>query len=230
MTRVLVVDDEADLRETLAFQLEDAGFTVAQAATGGEALEVLERDGPFDLMVLDLMLPDVSGLEVCRSLRAKPDTKDLCVLMLTARGEEIDRVIGFEMGADDYVVKPFSTRELVLRLKALARRGSPPPAAVAERLVFGVLMVDLAGHRVSVGGDEIALTALEFKLLTTLMRRKGRVQSRERLLVDVWEMSPDVATRTVDTHIKRLREKLHAAGDYIETVRGAGYRFRDKAP
>ena len=223
MARVLVVDDEDDLRETIVERLEDAGFEVLQAASGEEALEVAVQQAPLDLVVLDLMLPDKSGLEVCKTLRQSAKTAGIFVLMLTARGDEIDRVIGFEMGADDYVVKPFSLRELVLRVTAATRRRAPVPAG--EELAHERLRVDLAAHRVFVDDEEVSLTSLELKLLRTLMDRRGRVQSRERLLVDVWDMSPDVATRTVDTHIKRLREKIGVAGAYIETVRGAGYRF-----
>jgi two-component system phosphate regulon response regulator PhoB len=172
------------------------------------------------------MLPDIPGTEICRKLRADPALAGLRVVMLTARGEEIDRVVGFELGADDYVVKPFSVRELVLRIGAVLRRAAAPDDE--ERpVVAGRLTLDRPRHRVTVDGAEVALTALEFKLLATLLGRRGRVQSRERLLEDVWEMNPDITTRTVDTHIKRLREKLGAAGDYVETVRGVGYRFTD---
>jgi two-component system phosphate regulon response regulator PhoB len=187
-------------------------------------------------VLLDLMLPDISGTEVCRQLRQDPETEELPVLMLTARGEEIDRVVGFEAGADDYVVKPFSMRELVLRIRAVLRRFEPEEgvepadeeqeADEPEELTFGKLRIDVPGHRVWVDGEEVSLTALEFKLLTTFVRRKGRAQTREVLLSDVWGITADIKTRTVDTHVKRLREKLDAAGEYIETVRGVGYRFR----
>jgi two-component system phosphate regulon response regulator PhoB len=176
-------------------------------------------------LLLDLMLPDMSGTEICRQIRVSPRTKQLPVIMLTAKGEEIDRVVGLELGADDYVVKPFSIRELILRMRAVLRRAQRDPDDEVP-LVFGDLHIDPPGHRVWVGGDEITLTYLEFKLLTTLLARKGRVQTRDRLLSDVWDINADVTTRTVDTHVKRLREKLGPAGDYIETVRGVGYRFR----
>jgi two-component system phosphate regulon response regulator PhoB len=173
------------------------------------------------------MLPDTPGTEVCRQLRRGEETRDVPVIMLTARGEEVDRVVGFEVGADDYVVKPFSMRELLGRVAAVLRRrtGAKPGEAGAVR--FGVLSVDREAHRVHVAGVEVELTALEFKLLCTLMDRKNRVQSREALLRDVWDLSPDINTRTVDTHVKRLREKLGQAADYVTTVRGVGYRFKD---
>jgi two-component system phosphate regulon response regulator PhoB len=178
-----------------------------------------------DLVLLDLMLPDIPGTEVCRRIRANPRTAGISVLMLTAKGEEIDRVVGFEIGADDYVIKPFSVRELVLRIKAILRRGVPD-GGEAETLSFGSLSIDVLGHRVLVDGEEIFLTALEFKLLTTFLNRKGRVQTRDVLLTDVWDVSAEMTTRTVDTHVKRLREKLKNAGAYLETIRGVGYRFR----
>jgi len=181
------------------------------------------------------MLPDISGVEVCRQLRDQPDTEELPILMLTARGEEIDRVVGFEAGADDYVVKPFSTRELVLRIRAVLRRFETEPVDdetsdddEREVLTFGELRIDVTGHRAWIGDESLDLTALEFKLLTTFVRRKGRAQTRDVLLSDVWGITADVKTRTVDTHVKRLREKLGPAGEYIETVRGVGYRFRDQ--
>ena len=224
MTCVLLVDDERDLLSLLDFNLRAAGFETILATTGEQALLQLKRRVP-DLVVLDLMLPDVSGTEVCRQIKADPRTKHLPVVMLTAKGEEVDRVVGFELGADDYVTKPFSVRELVLRLKAVLRRaggGRPPerpPAAV------GPIRVDVDGHRAYVDGAEIQLTPLEFKLLATLMARLGRVQSRDQLLEDVWEMSSELETRTVDTHVKRLREKLGSGRDLLETVRGIGYRL-----
>ena len=235
---ILIVEDEADLSATLEYNLQGQGYSTVVAATGVAALAAAEAHHP-DLVLLDVMLPDLSGLEVCRRLRAAPEHKATPVLMLTARGEEIDRVLGFEVGADDYLTKPFSVRELLLRVQAILRRSrtpSPAPtsgtgAAVepAGALRFGRLTVDPEAHRVHVDGAEVALTALEFRLLTTLMQRRGRVQSRERLLDDVWGITADVTTRTVDTHVKRLREKLGAAADYIETLRGVGYRFRDGA-
>jgi two-component system phosphate regulon response regulator PhoB len=222
---VLLVDDEKDLLSLLDFNLRAAGFDTLLATTGEQALSHLRRRVP-DLVVLDLMLPDVPGTEVCRQIKADPRTRHVPVVMLTAKGEEVDRVVGFELGADDYVTKPFSVRELVLRLKAVLRRAAPraserPP----ERI--GPIRVDVDAHRAYVDGAEIQLTPLEFRLLTTLMSRLGRVQSREQLLEDVWEMSSEIETRTVDTHVKRLREKLGSGRDLLETVRGVGYRLVD---
>lgn len=229
-TRILLVDDETDLLDTLEYALDKEGYTVVTAADGKSGLAIAKTEPIPDLCVLDLMLPDITGLEVCRELRASSATKHVPVLMLTARGEEIDRVLGFEMGADDYVTKPFSTRELVLRVKALLRRGHTPekPENTDEfgTETFGVLKVEREAHQVYIEGKEVVLTSLEFKLLDHLMSSKGRVQSREVLLRDVWDITAQITTRTVDTHVKRLREKLGAAGEYIETVRGAGYRFK----
>jgi two-component system phosphate regulon response regulator PhoB len=229
---ILIVEDEQDLVNTLEYNLEREGFETKSALNGSDGLELAESAPHPDLVLLDLMLPDVSGTEVCRRIRENPDTAKIPVIMLTAKGEEIDRVVGFEVGADDYVVKPFSVRELVLRVKAILRRArqepEDEPAGEAEELSFGEIRIDIPGHRVWVEDDEIRLTALEFKLLTTFIERKGRVQTRDVLLSDVWGINADVMTRTVDTHVKRLREKLGDAGDYIETIRGVGYRFRAK--
>ncbi len=225
VTTVLIVEDERDLLSLLDFNLRQAGFQTLLAGSGAEALGHLARTAP-DLVVLDLMLPDMPGTEICRRLKASDRTRHVPVVMLTAKGEEVDRVVGFELGADDYVVKPFSVRELVLRLQAVLRRaaGSTEEAA---RTQVGPLRLDLSAHRAWVGADELPLTPLEFRLLQTFMTRAGRVQSREQLLSDVWEMSPDLETRTVDTHVKRLREKLGPARDLLETVRGIGYRLVD---
>lgn len=225
---ILVVDDEADLVDILQYNLEKEGYQVRTAMSAATAAEQLARDPVPDLVLLDLMLPDSPGTAICRNLRAEPRTAEIPVLMLTARGEEIDRVVGFEVGADDYVVKPFSVRELMLRIKAMLRRSQAAhgPGQDRENLRFGALRVDIAGHRIWVDEEELSLTALEFRLLLTLHERRGRVQTRETLLADVWDIRADVTTRTVDTHVKRLREKLHSAGHYIETVRGVGYRFR----
>lgn len=228
MTSVLLVDDERDLLSLLDFNLRAAGFETLLATTGEQALGQLRRRVP-DLVLLDVMLPDVSGTEICRQIKSDPRTKHVPVVMLTAKGEEVDRVVGFEIGADDYVTKPFSVRELVLRLKAVSRRGATARGAGAPRPPesLGPIRVDVDAHRAFVDGGEIQLTPLEFKLLTTLMSRLGRVQSREQLLEDVWEMSSEVETRTVDTHVKRLREKLGSGRDLLETVRGIGYRLVD---
>jgi two-component system phosphate regulon response regulator PhoB len=220
---VLLVDDERDLLSLLDFNLRAAGFETVLATTGQEAREQLRRRVP-DLVLLDLMLPDVSGTEVCRDIKADPRTKHVPVIMLTAKGEEVDRVVGFEVGADDYVTKPFSVRELVLRVRAVLRRAAGGRGE-PERDSVGPIRVDVEAHRAFVDGAEIQLTPLEFRLLTTFMARLGRVQSREQLLADVWEMSSELETRTVDTHVKRLREKLGSGRDLLETVRGVGYRL-----
>ena len=222
---VLVVEDEEGLAATLEYNLQKNGYQTRIALTGSEGLELAAREPIPDLIILDLMLPDIPGTEVCRKVRQDPLTRDVLILMLTAKGDEIDRVVGFELGADDYVVKPFSMRELMLRIKALLRRKQPPEPEPGE-VQFGRLRIDRAGHRVWVEDEEITLTALEFRLLLVLLERKGRVQTRGILLDDVWGIEADVTTRTVDTHVKRLREKLGPAGGYIETVRGVGYRFR----
>jgi two-component system phosphate regulon response regulator PhoB len=226
VTAVLLVDDERDLLSLLDFNLRAVGFETLLATTGEQALAHLRRRVP-DLVLLDVMLPDLSGTEVCRQIKGDPRTKHVPVVMLTAKGEEVDRVVGFEIGADDYVTKPFSVRELILRLKAVLRRsgGGRPPERPPESI--GPIRVDIEAHRAFVDGAEVQLTPLEFRLLTTLMARLGRVQSREQLLEDVWEMSADVETRTVDTHVKRLREKLGSGRDLLETVRGVGYRLVD---
>jgi two-component system phosphate regulon response regulator PhoB len=226
VTSVLLVDDERDLLSLLDFNLRAAGFETLLATTGEQALSQLRRRIP-DLVLLDLMLPDISGTEVCRQIKADARTRHLPVVMLTAKGEEVDRVVGFELGADDYVTKPFSVRELVLRLKAVLRRaGSGRPIERPPESV-GPIRVDVDAHRAYVDDAEVQLTPLEFKLLTTMMARLGRVQSREQLLEDVWQMSAEVETRTVDTHVKRLREKLGSGRDLLETVRGVGYRLVD---
>jgi two-component system, OmpR family, phosphate regulon response regulator PhoB len=225
MAFILVVEDEADLQQILAYNLRQAGHDVAVAPNGEAALAQVKQRVP-DLIVLDLMLPGMSGTDVCRAIKHDPATRSAAVLMLTAKGSEIDRVVGFELGADDYVVKPFSVRELALRITAILRRQQGGAATEsAARIDFGKLRIDRDAHRVWVEGDEAPLTALEFRLLCLLFDRRDRVQSRAALLDDVWGVSSDLETRTVDTHVKRLREKLGAAGVYIETVRGVGYRF-----
>jgi two-component system, OmpR family, phosphate regulon response regulator PhoB len=225
MARILVIEDEKDIQEILDYNLRQAGHKVNLASTGQEGLRLAREKRP-DLVLLDLMLPDVSGTEVCKAMKQDAALRDVQVVILTAKGEEIDRVVGFELGADDYVVKPFSVRELVLRIQAILRRasGDLEPQPVVE---FGALKVDREAHRVWVETKEIDLTALEFRLLVTLHDRKNRVQTRDALLQDVWGIEADITTRTVDTHVKRLREKLGPAGEYIETVRGVGYRFAD---
>lgn len=225
MARILVIEDEPDIQQVLDYNLREKGHKVFIAGTGKGGLEIA-RDKRPDLVLLDLMLPDVPGTEVCKSLKTDPSLKNTQVVMLTAKGEEIDRVVGFELGADDYVVKPFSVRELLLRISAILRRSQGEQEA-SQTFQFGRLRVDREAHRVWADDQELELTALEFKLLVTLYDRKNRVQTRAALLSDVWGIDADITTRTVDTHVKRLREKLGAAGDYIETVRGVGYRFAD---
>ena len=223
---ILIVDDEPDLVATLEYNLRREGYETRSAQTGRDALAAFGQPPAADLVILDLMLPDMPGTEVCRRIRGTEAGRVVPVLMLTAKGDEIDRVVGFEVGADDYVTKPFSVRELMLRVGAILRRAQPETSEVGQT-AFGRLRMDREAHRVWVDGDEVALTALEFRLLSTFLDRRGRVQSRDTLLTDVWGMSPEVTTRTVDTHVKRLREKLGPAGAYVETLRGVGYRFRD---
>ncbi len=223
MARVLVVEDEADLQEVLRFNLQHAGHQAVLANSGSDAIRLARRLRP-DLVLLDLMLPDILGTEVCRALREDEDTRGTPIIMLTAKAEEQNRVEGFEVGADDYVTKPFSVRELMLRVNAILRRTRQDEGAAGE-IEFGLLKIDPQAHRAWVDGQEVELSALEFRLLLNLYDRRNRVQSRSRLLDDVWGVTADVTTRTVDTHVKRLREKLGAARIYIETVRGVGYRF-----
>lgn len=229
--RVLLVDDEPDLQQLLVFNLDAAGFAVEAVATGAAGIESALRERPA-VVILDVMLPDLPGTEVCRRLRADERLLDVGVLLLTARGEEEDRVIGFEVGADDYVVKPYSVRELVLRVKALARRSAERSSArgaadAGTRMEWRGLSVDPVRHRVFSDGAELSLRPLEYKLLSIFLERPGVVLSRSELLEEVWGIKPDTQTRTVDTHIRRLRERLGRFGDAIETVPGFGYRLRD---
>jgi two-component system phosphate regulon response regulator PhoB len=224
---ILIVEDEQDLVDILEFNLRREGFQTRRALTGEEGLKQARRSPAPDLILLDLMLPDLSGTEVCRRLRADDGTREIPVLMVTAKDEEVDRIVGFEVGADDYVTKPFSVRELMLRIRAVLRRAeTKSPAATDDEITTDRLRVNPAGHRVWVDNEEVSLTALEFRLLSTLLTRAGRVQTRDTLLTDVWGMQTGVTTRTVDTHVTRLRKKLGPAGAYIETLRGVGYRFR----
>jgi len=227
--RVLVVDDEADITALVAYHLAKAGYRVATAANGRDALLAAREERP-DLVVLDLMLPGVSGYDVLGELRRRDETKDIGVIVLTARKDEPDRIKGLSLGADDYLPKPFSPQELVLRVGAVLRRLAAPAVAAGGLLSAGPIVVDRSAHRVTVDGTDIELTATEFKLLRTLIEREGRVQSRAQLLETVWQAQPDIQTRTVDMHVQRLRQKLGVAGSGIETVRGAGYRFRCPEP
>jgi two-component system phosphate regulon response regulator PhoB len=225
--QILIVEDERDIVKVVEFNLKEAGFEPVVAYDAEQARSLIRQRVP-DLVLLDLMLPDTSGTEICKQLKSSPETAHVPVMMLTARGEEIDRVVGFELGADDFVTKPFSMRELLLRIKAVLRRHAhEDPPRLRERV--GPIRIDVGAHRVFVAEQEVDLTALEFKLLVSLMSRAGRVQSREQLLDEVWGLSPETQTRTVDTHVKRLREKLGQARDLLETVRGAGYRLVEPA-
>ncbi len=219
--RILVVDDEPEAVELVEFNLRQAGYAVTTAADGAETLKKARSQTP-DLVVLDVMLPEMDGFEICKTLRLDPTTAKVPIIMLTAKAAEIDRVLGLELGADDYLTKPFSPRELVLRVKKILQRGR---SEEAESLKFGDLLIDVPRHLVSWRGKKMDLTATEFKLLTVLAQRRGRVQSRDHLLRDVWEYNSLVDTRTVDTHVRRLREKLGPAAKYLDTVRGVGYRF-----
>lgn len=222
---ILVVEDEEDILDLISYNLKQAGFSVIAVESGEEALEVASEE-KFSLVLLDLMLPGIDGLEVCRLLRAKPETKNIPVLMLTARTEEVDRIVGLELGADDYLTKPFSPRELVLRVRAILRRAEVVESVSDGTIRVGSLTIDPIEHRVQLLGEEIELTATEFRLLLTLAQRRGRVQSREELLNVVWGYEHSGYRRTVDTHLRRLRAKMGEAADYLETVRGVGYRFR----
>jgi len=221
--RILVVDDEPDAVELVELTCDRPAMTSPARSDGAEALKQARAVSP-SLIVLDLMLPEIDGLQVCKLLRRDPATAAIPVIMLTARAAEIDRVLGLELGADDYLTKPFSPRELVLRVRKLLERGKSPEEE-REKFTFGDFTINVPRHLVTWRGQPIDLTATEFKLLTTLVRREGRVQSREQLLRDVWEYSGTIDTRTVDTHMRRLREKLGPAAKHLDTVRGVGYRF-----
>jgi two-component system phosphate regulon response regulator PhoB len=223
--RVLVVDDEPDIVALVAYHLAKAGYRVATASSGTDALESVRRERPA-LLVLDLMLPGMSGYDVLEQLRADEVTRDVAILLLTARREEPDRIHGLSLGADDYLTKPFSPQELVLRVGAILRRVSAGGATSGDRLQLGALQIVMGAHLVHVDGAPVDLTPWECKLLLTVAERRGRVQARAHLLETVWEAAPDIQTRTVDMHVQRLRAKLGAAGDMIETVRGFGYRLR----
>ena len=221
--KILIIEDETDVADLLTLNLRKAGYRVSTAADGAGGLQKARDDRP-DFIILDLMLPKMSGLEVCRVLKGDTVTAHTPILMLTAKAEEIDRIVGLEFGADDYVTKPFSPREIVLRIRAILRRGE----TADESLKAGPISIDPSRHQVRVNGKPVRLTSLEFKLLRTLMQRRGRVQDRDRLLNEVWGYESVIDTRTVDTHVRRLREKLGKAGDAIETVRGFGYRLREE--
>lgn len=226
---ILVVEDNLETRELLSYNLKNAGFAVRTAGDGVKALELASRARP-DLVLLDVMLPGgLDGLEVCRRLKQDERTRMVPVIMLTALGDEVDRIVGLELGAEDYVAKPFSPRELLLRIKAVLRRAGTVADEAAEGFHAGGLVLDFAAHSVTVDGEPAALTSTELKILRELVRSKGRVLQRERLLDTVWDTDFDGTSRTVDTHMRRLRGKLGPYADWIETVRGAGYRFKPLA-
>ena len=220
--RILIVEDELDLRSTLEFKFKSEGYSVDAVSKGKEAIEAIARKKP-DLVLLDLMLPDMSGLDVCKAIRNNTDSFDTAIIMLTAKGEEVDRVLGFELGADDYVVKPFSVRELALRVSTVLKRRDKQEET--DNISLGDIEIDLSSYRVFISKTEIQLTAKEFLLFKHLVQKNGRIQTREVLLEEVWGYNSFVTTRTVDTHVKRLRSKIGDIGSKIETVRGIGYRF-----
>ena len=222
---ILVIEDEPDIRKNLEYNLGREGFIVSSEASLSDAEKKLQNNNDFSLILLDLMLPDGSGLDLCKKIKGNPGTESIPIIILTAKDDEVDRVVGFELGADDYVTKPFSVRELILRIKAVLKRGQKKEDVVEVGRQFGDLSIDVESHEVHVNNDQIDLTALEFRLLRQLVERRGRVQSRDQLLSDVWGYSSEVTTRTVDTHIKRLREKLGPMGKYVQTIRGVGYKF-----
>lgn len=223
--RILVVDDEPDITALVAYHLAKAGFRISTAANGNDALKAAREERP-DLVILDLMLPGVSGYDVLAELRKREETKEVGVILLTARREEVDRIRGLSLGADDYLTKPFSPQELSLRVSGLLRRLASPAVSAGSTIAAGPVSIDRSAHRATVDGEELDLTATEYKLLLTLIERRGRVQSRPQLLETVWEAHPEIQTRTVDMHVQRLRTKLGDAGKLIETVRGFGYRFK----
>ena len=222
--KILIIEDEPDIRKTLEYNITREGYEVISASSLSEGRQKLESDS-FTLLLLDLMLPDGSGLDLFRELKQDKSLSTMPVIILTAKDDEVDKVVGFELGADDYVTKPFSVRELILRVKAVLKRGERKSDNMEVQRQFGELKIDVDSHEVFVNDDQVSLTALEFKLLRQLVDKRGRVQSRDQLLSDVWGYSSDVTTRTVDTHIKRLREKLGDMGKYVQTIRGVGYKF-----
>lgn len=222
---ILVIEDEPDIRRNLEYNLGREGFNTSSVGSLDEAGKKLESK-KFDLILLDLMLPDGSGLDLCKKIKSNSETEATPIIILTAKDDEVDKVVGFELGADDYVTKPFSVRELILRVKAILKRSDTKTKEVVEvERQFGDLKIDVDSHEVHVDSQLIELTALEFRLLKELVDKRGRVQSRDQLLSEVWGYNAEVTTRTVDTHIKRLREKLGSMGKYVQTIRGVGYKF-----
>ena len=223
--KILIIEDEPDIRRNLEYNLGREGFNASSVGTLDKAYKKI-KSKKFDLILLDLMLPDGSGLELCKKIKSNSETEATPVVILTAKDDEVDRVVGFELGADDYVTKPFSVRELILRVKAILKRSDTKTKEVVEvERQFGDLKIDVDSHEVHVDSQLIELTALEFRLLKELVDKRGRVQSRDQLLSEVWGYNAEVTTRTVDTHIKRLREKLGSMGKYVQTIRGVGYKF-----
>ena len=222
--RILIIEDEPDIRKTLEYNISREGYKVVSASSLSEGKEQI-NSSDFSLILLDLMLPDGSGLDLCREIKSDKDKSPTPIIILTAKDDEVDKVVGFELGADDYVTKPFSVRELILRIKAILKRGESKKETLEVQRQFGELTMNIDSHEVFVNSEQIILTALEFRLLRQLVDRRGRVQSRDQLLSDVWGYSAEVTTRTVDTHIKRLREKLGTMGKYVQTIRGVGYKF-----
>ena len=221
---ILIIEDEPDIRKTLEYNISREGYKVVCASSLSKGKEHI-NSSDFSLILLDLMLPDGSGLDLCREIKSDKDKSSTPIIILTAKDDEVDKVVGFELGADDYVTKPFSVRELILRIKAVLKRGAEKNETLEVQRQFGELIMDIDSHEVFVNNEQIILTALEFRLLRQLVDRRGRVQSRDQLLSDVWGYSSEVTTRTVDTHIKRLREKLGTMGKYVQTIRGVGYKF-----
>jgi two-component system phosphate regulon response regulator PhoB len=222
--KILIIEDEPDIRKTLEYNISREGYKVVCASSLSKGKEQI-NSSDFSLILLDLMLPDGSGLDLCREIKSDKDKSSTPIIILTAKDDEVDKVVGFELGADDYVTKPFSVRELILRIKAVLKRGAEKKETLEVQRQFGELIMDIDSHEVFVNNEQIILTALEFRLLRQLVDRRGRVQSRDQLLSDVWGYSSEVTTRTVDTHIKRLREKLGTMGKYVQTIRGVGYKF-----
>jgi two-component system phosphate regulon response regulator PhoB len=222
--KILIIEDEPDIRKTLEYNISREGYKVVCASSLSKGKEHI-NSSDFSLILLDLMLPDGSGLDLCREIKSDKDKSSTPIIILTAKDDEVDKVVGFELGADDYVTKPFSVRELILRIKAVLKRGAEKNETLEVQRQFGELIMDIDSHEVFVNNEQIILTALEFRLLRQLVDRRGRVQSRDQLLSDVWGYSSEVTTRTVDTHIKRLREKLGTMGKYVQTIRGVGYKF-----
>jgi two-component system, OmpR family, phosphate regulon response regulator PhoB len=225
--KILIVDDEADVTELVSYHLKAKGYQVQTTNNPNNSLGVARTFLP-DLVILDVMMPDLNGIQICRLLRADPQLKNVPVIFLTAKAEESDRIQGLETGADDYICKPFSTKELTLRVQTILRRVTEVGVEGAKKLQAGEIVIDVERHQALIAGKPVELTATEFKLLRLLMERRGRVQTREHLLLNVWNYETEIETRTVDTHVRRLREKLGAEADWIETIRGVGYRLAER--